>query len=71
MVVEQCLRCKNSNPQCRQSFILYFCALNTATQMVNDGNKDSKFFPKEEQKREYDFEIKCSHYEEKEKKEEE
>jgi hypothetical protein len=39
--------------------------------MVNDGNKDSKFFPKEEQKREYDFEVKCSHYEEREKKEEE
>lgn len=50
MVMEQCLKCKNSNPQCQQSFVLYYNALNTATQMVNDGNKDSRFFQKKNKK---------------------
>ena len=60
MVVEQCLNCKNSNPQCRQSFALYSIALLAITGLVNDGNKDSKFF--RENQRKYDFDIKCNKY---------
>lgn len=62
MVVKQCIYCENSNPQCKQSFVLYLGALNTITQLVNDGNKDSKFFKDKEKQRYYDFEIKCSHF---------
>ena len=60
MVVKQCLNCKNSNPQCRQSFVLYLRTLLAITDMVNDGNKDSKFF--KENQREYNFDIKCNKY---------
>lgn len=60
MIVEQCLNCKNSNPQCRQSFALYSIALLAITGLVNDGNKDSKFF--RENQREYNFDIKCNKY---------
>jgi hypothetical protein len=41
-------------------------SLQNITEMVNDGNRDSKFFKERENKREYSFDIKCSHYEPKE-----
>lgn len=64
MVMTQCIKCKNSNPQCRESFVYYFSALNAITQLVNDGNRDSRFF--KENPRFYDFEIKCTQFEAKE-----
>lgn len=62
MVMQQCLKCKNSNPQCRQSFVVYYGALNMITELVNDGNRDSKFFKEKENQRHYDFIINCSHF---------
>lgn len=67
MVMTQCLHCKNSNPQCRESFVIYYESLNCITQLVNDGNRDSRFFKKDFSVREYGFDIKCSKYEEVEK----
>ena len=66
MTMSQCRKCKNSNPQCRQSFVLYYLALQSITTLANDGNMDSKFFKERENQREYTFDIKCSHYEPKE-----
>ena len=66
MTMSQCKKCKNSNPQCRQSLVLYYMALQTVTTLANDGNMDSKFFKERENQREYTFDIKCSHYEPKE-----
>ena len=63
MVVEQCVNCKHSNPQCRQSFVLYLKTLLAITDLVNDGNKDSKFFKEKEDKREYSFNIECNKFE--------
>lgn len=65
MVVKQCLNCKNTNAQCRQSFVLYSLSLANITDLVNDGNRDSRFF-NDSNKRHYDYEIKCSHFEPKE-----
>ena len=66
MTMSQCKKCKNSNPQCRQSLVLYYMALQTVTTLANDGNMDSKFFKERENQREYTFDIKCSDYEPKE-----
>ena len=66
MVMEQCLRCKNSNPQCKESFVLYFRAMNVIAQLANDGNEDSKFFKEKEDKRYFTFEVNCSHFKPKE-----
>lgn len=61
MTMTQCMKCKNSNPQCRQSFVLYYCALNAITELTMDANHDSRFF--KDDPRRYSFEIKCSHFE--------
>ena len=64
MTMTQCTKCKNSNPQCRLSFVLYYESLNSITAIANNGNRSSRFF--KENPREYTFDIKCSHYEPKE-----
>lgn len=66
MVMKQCLYCKNTNAQCRQSFVMYNMALFNITELVNDGNRDSRFFNDRNKQRRYDYEIKCSHFEPKE-----
>lgn len=69
MVMEQCTHCKNSNPQCRQSFVLYNQALYSVTKVVNNGNQKNKFFKEKEDKREYGFNIECNKFEDCERKE--
>ena len=64
MTMTQCRKCKNSNPQCRQSFVLYFLALNAVNELARDANQDSKFFKNDP--REYSFDVQCSHFEPKE-----
>lgn len=66
MVMVQCTKCKNSNPQCRENFVLYFSAVNMATQLANNANENSRFFKEKENQRHYTFEVKCSHFEPKE-----
>lgn len=66
MTMSQCINCKNSNPQCRQSFVLYYMTLQSVTSIANDGNMDSRFFKERKDQREYTFDVKCSHYEPKE-----
>ena len=61
MTMTQCIKCKNSNPQCRESFVLYYCALSAVNELAMDANRDSRFF--KDNPREYSFEIKCSHFE--------
>lgn len=62
MVMQQCLHCKNTNAQCRQSFVLYYMALKNTTELANDGNRDSKFFKDKSNKREFNFDVYCSKY---------
>lgn len=63
MVVKQCINCKNSNPQCRKNFTLYLGAVNAITSISNDSNYNNHvFFKNKEEKRFFDFELKCSHY---------
>ena len=65
MQMTQCMKCKNANVQCKQSFVMYYSALQSITILVNDGNRDSRFF--KDNPRTYDFvDIKCSHFEPKE-----
>ena len=66
MTMTQCIKCKNSNPKCRESFMLYYSALSVISQLADCGNRDSKFFKDKEDKRCYSFNVKCSHYEPKE-----
>lgn len=46
--------------------MLYYSALSVISQLADCGNRDSKFFKDKEDKRCYNFDVKCSHYEPKE-----
>lgn len=63
MTMIQCMKCKNTNPQCRQSFVLYYSALCAITEAVNDGNRDSRYFQKDNTRRYGFIDVKCSHFE--------